>query len=53
MENVPSLIGALVLFGVVYFLTEATLSTFQLVSWLGIALLVYGATIFWHIRNNW
>lgn len=51
MKHVPSLIGVVVLFGIVFFLTRATLSTFQLTIGICIALLVYGATMAWHIRN--
>jgi hypothetical protein len=53
MKHVPSLVGVVVLFGIVYFLTRATLSTVQLAIGIALALVVYGATIAWHIRNNW
>jgi hypothetical protein len=51
MKHVPSLVGIVILFGIVYFLTEATLTTFQLAVGIAGALLVYGATMAWHIRN--
>lgn len=51
MKHVPSLMGVLILFGIVYFLTRATLSTSQLAGGICIALLVYAATMAWHIRN--
>jgi hypothetical protein len=52
MKHVPSLIGVAVLFGIVYLLTEATLTTTQFVLGIIGAILVYGATITWHIRND-
>jgi hypothetical protein len=41
----------MILFGIVYFLTEATLTTPQLALGIAGALLVYSATTAWHIRN--
>jgi hypothetical protein len=50
MKHVPSLVGVCILFGIVHFLAEATLTTLHLT--FGIApLLVYGATMTWHICN--
>jgi ABC-type amino acid transport system permease subunit len=51
MKNVPSLVGVVVLFAIVYFLTEAALTTTQLICGIAAAVLVYGATMAWHIRN--
>jgi hypothetical protein len=51
MKHIPSLIGVIVLFGIVYFLTEATLTTLQLVFGIAGAVLVYSAIMAWHIRN--
>jgi hypothetical protein len=51
MKHVPSLVGVSILFGIVYFLTAATLTTLQLTFGIAGALLVYGATMAWHIRN--
>jgi hypothetical protein len=51
MKHVPSLLGVVILFGIVYFLTEATLTTLQLALGIAGALLVYGVTMAWHIRN--
>lgn len=51
MRHVPSLLGVIVLFGIVFFLTRETLSTPKLVGGICIALLVYAATMAWHIRN--
>lgn len=51
MRHVPSLLGVVVLFGIIYFLTRATLSTPQLAWGIGVAILVYAATMAWHIRN--
>ena len=41
----------MVLFGIVYFLSEASLTTAQLVCGIVVAILVYSATMAWHIRN--
>lgn len=51
MRHVPSMLGVVVLFGIIYFLTRATLSTPQLALGIGIAILVYAGTMVWHIRN--
>ncbi|MCK1306600.1 MULTISPECIES: hypothetical protein [unclassified Bradyrhizobium] len=51
MKHVPSLLGVIALFCIVFFLTRASLSTPQLAAGICIALLVYAATIVWHIRN--
>jgi hypothetical protein len=51
MKHIPSLIGVIVLFGIVYFLTEATLTTLHLVFGIAWAVLVYSAIMAWHIRN--
>ncbi|MET3971371.1 hypothetical protein ACVWXN_000074 [Bradyrhizobium sp. i1.4.4] len=51
MKHVPSLLGVVVLFCIVFFLTRASLSTPQLAAGICIALLVYAATMAWHIRN--
>lgn len=51
MRHVPSLLGVIVLFGIVFFLTRATLTTPQLAWGIGVAILVYAATMAWHIRN--
>jgi uncharacterized membrane protein len=53
MKHVPSLIGVALLFAIVYFLSEATLTTTWFVLGVFGAILVYGATIAWHIRNDW
>jgi hypothetical protein len=50
MKHIPSLIGVIVLFGIVY-LTEATLTTLQLVFGIAGAVLVFSAIMAWHIRN--
>ncbi|MET4291896.1 hypothetical protein ACVW1A_008259 [Bradyrhizobium sp. LB1.3] len=51
MKHVPSLLGVVVLFCIVFFLTRVSLSTPQLAAGICIALLVYAATMAWHIRN--
>ena len=40
-----------ILFGIVYLLSEATLTTGQLIGGIAVAILVYSATMAWHIRN--
>jgi hypothetical protein len=51
MKHVPSLVGVVVLFAIVYVLTEATLTGRQLAFGIAAALLVYAATMAWHMRN--
>jgi hypothetical protein len=51
MKHVPSLVGVAILFGIVYFLTEATLASIQLACGVLVAVLVYSGTMAWHIRN--
>jgi hypothetical protein len=51
MKHVPTLLGVIILFGIVYFLTEATLSWLQLAFGIALAILVYSATMAWHIHN--
>ena len=51
MKHVPSLVGVVILFGIVYFLTEATLTMLQMAFGIVGAILVYSATMAWHIRN--
>jgi hypothetical protein len=51
MKHVPSLVGVVILFGIVYFLTEATLTTFQLAIGIAGARFVYGVTMAWLMRN--
>lgn len=51
MKHVPSLIGVAVLFCICYVLTEMALSGVQLAIGIAVAMVVYGATVAWHIRN--
>jgi hypothetical protein len=51
MKHAPTLVGVIILFGIVYFLTEATLTGPQLAFGIAGAILVYSATMAWHIRN--
>ena len=51
MKHVPSLVGVVILFGIVYFLTEATLTMLQMAFGIVGAILVYCVTMAWHIRN--
>jgi hypothetical protein len=51
MKHLPSLVGVTILFGIVYFLTEVTLTGRQLAIGIAAAVVVYGATMTWHIRN--
>ena len=51
MRHIPSLLGVVVLFGICYVLTEITLSGVQLIIGIAAAVVVYGATMVWHIRN--
>jgi hypothetical protein len=51
MKHVPTLVGVAILFGILYFLTEATLTRGQLAFGVAGAIMVYGATMAWHIRN--
>jgi hypothetical protein len=51
MKHAPTLFGVIILFGIVYFLTEATLTWSQLAFGIAGVLLVYSATMAWHIRN--
>ena len=51
MKHVPSLVGVIILFGIVYFLTEATLTALQMVFGVAGAALVYSVIMAWHICN--
>jgi hypothetical protein len=51
MKHIPSLVGAAILFGIVYFLSEATLTTIQLTCGIAAAVLVYSVTMARHLRN--
>jgi hypothetical protein len=51
MKHIPSLVGVVVLFAIVYFLTNATLTRAQFAIGVLLAVLVYSATMTWHIRN--
>jgi uncharacterized membrane protein YiaA len=50
-QQIPCLVSVAILFVIVYFLTEATLSTTQIICGIAVAVLVYSATITCHIRN--
>jgi hypothetical protein len=51
MKHIPSLLGVVVLFSICYVLTEIALSGVQLTIGIAAAVVVYGATMAWHIRN--
>ena len=51
LGNIARLVGAIILFGIVYFLTEATLTGLQMVFGVAGAVLVNSVIMAWHIRN--
>jgi len=51
MKRVPWLIGVTILIGIVYFLTEATLTGLQLAFGIAGAVFIYSVTMAWHIRD--
>jgi hypothetical protein len=51
MKHIPSLIGVLAMFCICYVLSYVDLSGIQVVMGIIAVVLVYGATMAWHIRN--
>jgi hypothetical protein len=50
-RHAPSIAGVIALFGIVYTLTEVSLTVPQLVLGICAAIIVYSATMVWHVRN--
>lgn len=52
MVHIPTLIGAAILFGICYVLSEVTLTGIQMFIAIAALIAVYSATVVWYLRTT-